>query len=137
MEKEFLITEFDLERLEALLERCWGVSCFDNKNLEALQKKILNCIVVPPEYIPGTIITMNSTFTIENEATNKTETYTLVFPEHADIDGNKISILAPIGTAVLGHRVGESIEWAAPSGHRQIRFVEIHFQPETAGQFDT
>ena len=40
MEKEFLITEFDLERLEALLERCWDVSCFDNKNLEALQKKI-------------------------------------------------------------------------------------------------
>lgn len=135
MEKEILVTEFDLERLESLLDMCWGRSGFDEKNLESLQKKIFNCIVVPPEFIPNNIITMNSTFTVENEVTKEKKTYTLVFPEDADIRGNKISILAPIGIAILGHKVGESIEWIAPSGLKKMKFIEIHYQPETCGQF--
>ena len=136
MEKELLITEFDLDRLESLLDMCWRRSGFDEKNLELLQKKISNCIVVPPEFIPNNIITMNSTFTVENEVTNEKKTYTLVFPEDADIRGNKISILAPIGVAILGHKVGEFIEWVAPSGLKKMKFIQIHYQPETCRQFN-
>jgi regulator of nucleoside diphosphate kinase len=136
MEKEILVTEFDLERLESLLDMCWGSSSFDEENLECLQKKIFNCIVVPPEFIPNNIITMNSTFTVENEVTKEQKTYTLVFPEDADIKGNKISILAPIGIAILGHKVGESIEWIAPSGVKEMEIIEIHYQPETCGRFN-
>ena len=136
MEKDLLVTEFDLERLERLLDLCWGKSGFNEKELEALQKKISNCIVVPPEFIPDNIITMNSTFTVENEGTKERKTYTLVFPEKADIKGNRISILAPIGIAILGHKVGESIEWVAPSGPKKMTFIEIHYQPETCGQFN-
>tara|TARA_B100000614_G_scaffold155042_1_gene137330 strand:- start:4954 stop:5367 length:414 start_codon:yes stop_codon:yes gene_type:complete len=136
MENEILVTEFDLTRLERLVDMCWGCEGFDEKNLEALQKKISNCIVVPPEFIPDSIITMNSTFTVENEASGEKKTYTLVFPEDADIKGNKISILAPIGIAILGHKVGESIEWTAPSGLKKMTFIDIHYQPETCGQFN-
>ncbi|MGD9825548.1 GreA/GreB family elongation factor [Desulfobacter sp.] len=136
MEKEILVTEFDLKRLESLLDMCWESTSFDEKNLECLKKKIFNCIVVPPEFIPNNIITMNSTFTVENEITKEKKTYTLVFPEDADIRGNKISILAPIGIAILGHKVGESIEWLAPSGPKKMTFTEIHYQPETSGQFN-
>ena len=91
---------------------------------------------MPPEFIPNNIITMNSTFTVENEVTKEQKTYTLVFPEDADIKGNKISILAPIGIAILGHKVGESIEWIAPSGVKEMEIIEIHYQPETRGQFN-
>ncbi|NDY71852.1 nucleoside diphosphate kinase regulator [Desulfobacter hydrogenophilus] len=136
MEKELLITKFDLDRLESLLDLYWGHNGFDEKNLESLEKKISNCIVVPPEFIPNNIITMNSTFTVENEVTNEKKTYTLVFPEDADIKGNKISILAPIGIAILGHKVGQSIEWVAPSGLKKLKFIKIHYQPETCGQFN-
>ena len=59
-----------------------------------------------------------------------------VFPEDADIRGNNISIPAPIGIAILGHKVGESIEWIAPSGLKEMEIIEIHYQPETCGQFN-
>nr|WP_319492584.1 nucleoside diphosphate kinase regulator [uncultured Desulfobacter sp.] len=136
MEQEILITEFDLNRLERLLDLCWRQNIFNEEDLETLQKKISNCLVMQPEFIPNNIITMNSTFTVENEATKEQKTYTLVFPEKADIRGNKISILAPIGIAILGHKVGESIEWIAPSGPKKMTFTKIHYQPETSGQFN-
>jgi regulator of nucleoside diphosphate kinase len=71
MKKEILITEFDLNRLERLLDLCWRQNIFNEEDLETLQKKISNCLVMQPEFIPNNIITMNSTFTVENEATKE------------------------------------------------------------------
>lgn len=136
MEKEILITEFDLKRLEDLLDVSWGTSCFGQKNLDRLEKKLSNAIVVPAEYVPDTIITMNSVFTVENQKSSDTRRYTLVFPRDADIKGDKISILAPIGIAMLGQKVGSPIQWDAPSGMKQLNLLELNFQPEASGQFD-
>jgi regulator of nucleoside diphosphate kinase len=62
-------------------------------------------------------------------------TWTLVFPEDADIDQNRISVLAPIGTAMLGYSVGDTIEWPVPEGLRRIQVKEILYQPEAAGDY--
>jgi regulator of nucleoside diphosphate kinase len=61
--------------------------------------------------------------------------YSLVFPKDFDIDAGNISVLAPIGTAILGYREGDIVEWPVPSGIRRIRIEKILYQPEASGDF--
>ena len=78
---------------------------------------------------------MNSRVLFENETTGERREITLVYPGMTDIDNGKISILVPVGTALLGLRVGQSIEWELPSGDRQrYRIVGVPYQPEAAGE---
>jgi regulator of nucleoside diphosphate kinase len=62
-------------------------------------------------------------------------TYTLVFPEDADVSQGKISVLAPIGTAMLGYRVGDTFEWDTPGGKRSIQVKRVIYQPEASGDY--
>jgi regulator of nucleoside diphosphate kinase len=61
---------------------------------------------------------------------------TLVFPRDADLNQDKISVLAPIGTAVLGYHVGDTIEWEVPDGTRRLEVRKIIYQPEASGDYD-
>jgi regulator of nucleoside diphosphate kinase len=61
--------------------------------------------------------------------------YSLVFPNEADADEGRISILAPVGTAMIGYRVGDVIEWQVPSGLRRLKVEEIIYQPEASGDY--
>jgi len=79
-------------------------------------------------------VTMNSTVEIRDLAFDETETYTLVYPEQANIHANRLSVLAPLGTAILGCRVGDVVRVKTPSGARRVRVEEISFQPERTGQ---
>ena len=67
--------------------------------------------------------------------TQQEETYTLVFPENADIGQGRISVLAPIGTAMLGYEIGDVFEWEVPAGKRRLKVEQITYQPEAAGDF--
>jgi regulator of nucleoside diphosphate kinase len=62
-------------------------------------------------------------------------TYTLVFPEQADYEVRRISVLAPIGTAMLGQREGDEFEWVVPDGPVRLRVEKVIYQPEAAGHF--
>jgi regulator of nucleoside diphosphate kinase len=92
--------------------------------------------IVTPQEIPPTVVTMNSTIELVDMDTKETETYTLVFPDDADISKGKISILAPIGTAMLGYEIGDVFEWEVPAGKRRLRVERIIYQPEASGNFD-
>jgi regulator of nucleoside diphosphate kinase len=67
---------------------------------------------------------------------NEEMTFAVVFPADADINRQRISILAPMGTAVLGYRVGDTIDWEVPGRTRHLKIERVVFQPEAAGQFD-
>jgi regulator of nucleoside diphosphate kinase len=92
--------------------------------------------VVPSRDISGDVITMNSTVTLKDLDTNEEETYTLVYPEQADTTQGKVSILAPIGTAMLGYRAGDVFEWDVPAGKRRLKVEKILYQPEASGNYD-
>ncbi|MDL1898635.1 transcription elongation factor GreAB, partial [Anaerolineae bacterium CFX7] len=92
--------------------------------------------VVAPQDIPNDVITMNSVVQLQDIDTKEEEVYTLVFPENADLAKGKISIFAPIGTAMLGYRVGDLFEWKVPAGTRRLRVKKILYQPEGSGNFD-
>ena len=126
-ERPFLyLTQEDLERLSDLLDAQGG-------RFAKLEGELVRATVVPREEIPHDVVTMNSRVLFENETTGVRREVTLVYPRDADIDAGKISILVPVGTALLGLRVGQSIEWELPSGEtHRYRVIEVPYQPESA-----
>ena len=75
---------------------------------------------------------MNSTFRLKDLQTGEEAAYTLVFPGTADSSDRRISVLAPIGIAVLGYRVGDTVEWEVPAGLKQFKVERVLYQPEAA-----
>lgn len=134
-ERTIYITSFDVSRLEELLEVANDFSARDNKHLDELTKELLRAEVVNSKSIPADVITMNSKVSLLDLDTKEEKTYTLVFPSEANIDENKISILAPIGTAMLGYHIGDTIKWHVPAGIRKLKITDILYQPESAGDY--
>ncbi len=103
--------------------------------IEELEAELNRVIIVDTDKIPPDIVTMNSKVYLRDMDTGKDEFYQLVYPEDADIEQNKISILAPIGTAILGYKVGDVIEWKVPAGVRRLKIKKILYQPEAAKDY--
>jgi len=133
--KSIQITEFDLQRLNKLLREAEHTDYRGSEYLDNLRAELDHAQIVPSQAISQEIVTMNSIVVLFDLATRKKETYTLVFPEDADISQGKISILAPIGTAMLGYRIGDTFEWQAPAGKRRLKVKRILYQPEAAGDY--
>jgi regulator of nucleoside diphosphate kinase len=133
--KPIYITQFDIERLRKLLHEAQYTEYRKSDYLDKLQIEIDRAIVMAPQDIPGDVITMNSKVSLVDIDTNEEEIYTLVFPENADRKQGKISVLAPIGTAMLGYEVGDIFEWEVPAGKRKLRVKEILYQPEASGDY--
>lgn len=127
------ITHFDKSRLEELIAVAEQFGQHDRKDLRSLADELEDAEVVSPNEIPADVVTMNSTVVLRDLDTSQEMTYTLVFPRHANIDTGAISVLAPVGTAILGYAKGDVVEWPVPSGVRRLRIEEVLYQPEAAG----
>ena len=131
---DILITENDRRRLGTMLLDPRVSRTEHAERLHALEAELERAYGVDPAELPHDVVTMNSTVEIRDLKSGETETYTLVYPERADINADRISVLDPIGTAILGCRVGDVVRVKTPSGVRRIRVEEIHFQPERVGE---
>ncbi|AAR34062.1 nucleoside diphosphate kinase regulator [Geobacter sulfurreducens] len=134
-ERSIYITEFDLTRLEELLDKIDTEGSRDSRHLQELEDELLRAEVVEPQQIPADVVTMNSRVALKDLATGEEMVYELVFPSDARLEENRISILAPVGTALLGYRAGDTITWKVPGGTRKIKITKILYQPEAAGDF--
>jgi len=124
------LSRLDLERIEALLER---LPAAEADRLDDLRGELDRAEVVEPSAMPDHIVTMNSTVTFEDESNGETLTLTLVYPSAAGAAGT-VSILAPVGSALLGLARGQQIDWPTPDGrNRRLKVLEIAYQPEAAG----
>jgi len=136
MEKRTIyITKLDMERLKERILESETIPERDKAHLTELEHELLRAEIVSPQEIPADVITMNSTVLLKDLDTNKELTYTLVFPADADAGQNKISVLAPIGTAMIGYRVGDIISWEVPAGQRRLKVKKVIYQPEGAGDY--
>ena len=126
-DQRIIVTELDLERLLPVLEQDGTPAG------EALEAELHRAIVVPQREVPADVVTMNSDVVYEDCSTGARRSVRVVFPREADAARGRISVLAPIGSALLGLRIGQEIDWQLPAGLRRIRVVEIRFQPEAAG----
>ena len=125
------ITEADMKRLRPLIEGMKN----SRDDLRGLQAELEHARVVTPADIPPDVITMNSKARLRDLDTGEEMIFTLVFPGKANIDHDRISVVAPIGTAMLGQRVGDEFEWEVPAGSVRLRVEEMLYQPEAAGDF--
>lgn len=131
------VTEHDLMRLRKLLgDARRATDDRGGEYLEKLQTELDRAKVVAPDEVPNTAVTMNSRVELVDLDTGKREAYTLVFPDAADASAGRISILAPIGTAMLGYQVGDVFEWDVPAGKRRLKVERILYQPEAAGNYE-
>jgi len=129
------ITKYDMKRLQDLLMKAEQSEYHGSVYLQSLAREMKRAVQVAPKEISPDVITMNSCARLVDCDTGEELEYTLVFPENADMDHNRISVLAPIGTAMLGYRVGDVFEWDVPAGKRRLRVKEILYQPEAAGHY--
>ena len=130
------VTEPDYHRLSALIETTRERDGVDIEYLKKLEAELDRAEIVDSKDIPKNVITMRSRVRLKDVATGQANTYSLVFPTEADFNEGKISILAPIGTAILGYKAGDTIESSVPSGLRRIKVDEILYQPEASGDYE-
>lgn len=128
-----LLSRLDVERIEALLEQ----PSFRALDTSALQEELGRAELTDPAAMPGDVITMNSTAqvrVVDDAGRTHQHELTLVYPRDAD-GAHKVSVLAPVGSALLGLRVGDAIDWPMPGGHNaRLHVLAIRFQPEAAGE---
>lgn len=129
------MTQFDLDRLEALSDRL-GQKHPPPPTLGALERQLDSAVVVKPNEVPPDVVTMNSRVRISDPATREAQDVTLVFPTMTAIEEGRVSVLAPMGLALLGAREGDLVEWLTPRGTRRARVERVVYQPEAAGHFD-
>ena len=130
---QIVLTSQDLERLETLLESLPAHSVPGSAELLA---ELERAEIVEPEQIPPSVVTMNSTVRFSMDSSGEEFCLTLVYPKDVDGTGDKISVLAPVGSALLGLSTGDEIEWPRPGGGTiKVRIEEIVYQPEREGKF--
>lgn len=133
MKPHITISSLDADRLETLLG---AMSPGLDTGREALLDELARADIVEPQDMPPGVVTMNSTVRFEIDAPDEQFCLTLAYPKDIDQLSNGISILTPIGTALLGLSVGDTIVWPRPDGKLlQVRLLEVLYQPERAGEY--
>ncbi len=123
--KQLLLIEEDYQLLNAYLNGSRSRTSFDPQNAAILKEEIKKARRVKKDVIPGDVVRINSSVRIRKENDSKELELTIVTPEQADIKNRKISVMAPIGTALIGFRKGETVKWKVPAGTVSYTIIEV------------
>ncbi|MDO5626538.1 MAG: nucleoside diphosphate kinase regulator [Pseudomonadota bacterium] len=127
MKPKITLSSLDAERLHTLLDEL--AAQFPGR--DALEEELLRADVLDPRDMPPQVVTMNSTVRFQVSDSQESFKLTLVYPKDVDASGDKLSVLAPVGSALLGLAQGDEIEWPKPGGGlMRVRIVEVVYQPE-------
>jgi len=137
MAKNITLTKTDHDRLKALVSVELSPSDPDRASFLELKAEVDRAVIVEANDIDPDVVTMNSKVRILDLDTGEELEYTLVYPLSADFSQGKISILVPLGTALLGFRKGDVVEWKVPGGIRKFNIKKVLYQPEAAGNFNS
>ncbi|MET0340741.1 MAG: nucleoside diphosphate kinase regulator [Polyangiales bacterium] len=130
---DIIITETDSDRLTRLLD---VLPDAQRAAVADLESELARAHVVPPRAVPRDVVTMNSRVVFEDAESGKRTEARLVYPHDSKLDAGAVSVLAPVGSALLGMRTGQWIDWRMPSGRlKRYRVLDVPYQPEAAGDF--
>lgn len=132
--RQIIITAADFDRLRHLVDSPRYRTTHATL-LSALRQVLEHARVVTFAEVADRVVTMHSRLQVREPRSREPETYTLVYPDEADIARGKLSVLAPLGTALLGAREGDTVTFEAPAGLRRLKVEKILYQPEAAGDF--
>lgn len=134
MSTDIYITNIDRDRIKNILEKMSKNSQAPDKSVDKLEGELSRAVVVDSQQVPRDVITMNSKALLQLNDENIE--VSLVYPDDADLSAMKLSIFSPIGTAILGYKEGNTVDWEVPSGTSKIHIKKILYQPEAAGDYD-
>ena len=130
-----VITDADHVRLREMMQSLQTVGNPYRGYLRRLKRELETARIVPAAEVEADVVTMNSHVRVRDLDTDRTEHVTLVFHGDSDVFGGRLSVLTPLGTELIGQRVGDEIDWEVPAGLRRLRIEGILYQPESAGHF--
>lgn len=135
MQQQYVrVTEVDSRRLQTLIDGALLGDTRDTSSVEALERHLDEAEILPPARIGRDVVTMNSEVRVTDLDTDETFGFRVVFPRAANAGAGSISVLAPLGMAVLGRSVGEEITWKVPARARRLRLDDVVYQPERDGR---
>ena len=131
-----VITDLDAARIRDLGSRL----PFGGERVAALSELIEmvthGADIVPSRRVAPDVVTVNSIVSFRDEATETVHKVTIVYPQEVSIGERRISVLSPVGRALLGQVVGSTSKVELPDGaYREIRVLQLHYQPEASGEF--
>ena len=127
---KIIIAHEDYETLNAYVKGLRSVTAFDKKNAASLQEELRKATLVKREELPADVVRLNSRVIVKEGTKNKLIELVLVVPEKADIKEKRISVFAPIGTALIGFRQGEKVKWNVPAGSKTFTIMKVYNQKE-------
>ncbi len=130
-----VVNERDYGRLAELLQAA-RIGTRDRPYLQALKDALSASRVAPPARVPSGVVTMRSRVQVRDMDSHEVDTFTLVYPEEADLDEGKLSVLSPLGSALFGAKVGDVVSWRVPGGVLTVKIQKVLYQPEAAGHHD-
>src|SRR5689334_13846033 len=131
-QRHIVITRDDIARLRELVRQGRKALRRDQDHLAELDQELDRAEIIDADDLSPDVVTMHSTVRVLDLDSGASSVYTLVFPVEADIEKKRISVLAPIGTALIGYRAGDRVEWKTPGGTKRLQIEDVLFQPEAA-----
>jgi regulator of nucleoside diphosphate kinase len=128
------VTDIDSRRLVGIIDGSRPRDQRDADSVDRLERHLDDADVLPARHIGPNVVTMNSEVRVRDLDTLQTRVFRVVFPRAADSAAGRISVLAPLGMAVLGRRAGETVAWETPGGVRRLRLDRVLYQPEREGK---
>lgn len=129
-----IVTDSDRRRLGTAIEEAQRRERLDYYHY-ALEQELEQALVVAPDLVPDDVVTMNSVVRIHDLAVSQDKTVRLVYPADHEDGYDGLSVATPLGTALLGRRVGDQVSCWEPAGQRRVRIDEVLYQPEREGAF--
>ena len=123
--RNIIISSADRDRLLQLIDSARLDRRIPSQSLDLLEGELARASIVEPQELPRDVVAMNSTVWFRDLDSEEIERYTLVLPPDADVIRDRISVLAPIGTALLGYRLRDIVEWRVPQGRRRLEITNV------------
>lgn len=124
-----VVRKEDYDTITLFLKKGDSRKTFDRHNVMELEAELKKARLVNNGNFPDNVVGLNSTAIVKEIATNRVLSLTIVMPDKADIHQNKVSVLSPIGTALLGFRKGQLVHWQVPSGNKKFVIMEVYNSP--------
>lgn len=124
---KLVVAKNDYELIMLNLKSSTGKMTYSRQDAAELEAELQKATLVSPEELPGDVVRLNSQVTIKDEKANKIMKLMVVTPEKADIKQKKISILSPVGTALLGYKKGRKVSWQVPAGKKTFTILDVCF----------
>ena len=122
---KLVLSKEDYQLLTACLNGAKGKTSFDYKNAVALKAELQKASLVDKALLPQDVVRINSRVEVKTEETNQVMQFVLVTPEKADIKGGRVSVMSPIGTALIGYKKGQQVCWLVPSGKKTYTILDV------------